>query len=66
MSSIYSKPNGWSLQVEALAAYLMDISPKERERYYNTLLRGRRRDAMELAGQDASASDHALSSIFTL
>ena len=65
-SSICPKPDGWNLQVDALAAYLMDISPKERERYYTTLLRGRRRDTMELAGQDASASDHSLSSIFTL
>ena len=43
--------------MDDLAQYLLDISPKERQRYYDTLLHGRRRDTTEFAEDEGEDSD---------
>ena len=47
-------------EVEALAVYLVGIEPKERQRYYTTVLRGRRRDTSEYG----DGEDDALRKLF--
>lgn len=41
--------------MDDLAQYLFGISAKERQRYYTTLLRGRRRDTTDYAEHDSGA-----------